>query len=186
MREHDLRVRAELAATGELFAGYHARMAAVHEAHALQLRQIIGEHGWPDADLVGDDGAEAAWLVAQHAIGEPAFMRTCRHLVDVASAAGRIPRWQFAYLDDRIRTFEGRRQRYGTQLRRKRGDVAPCPLVDASRVDEWRRQVGLPPLADVLARERKQHARPPTRAEVVAAHHWRRRVGWLGAGEDRT
>lgn len=184
MREHDLHVRAELAATGELFRGYHPQMEAVHRAHARQLRQIIAEHGWPTDAEVGEDGAEAAWLVAQHAIGEPKFMRRCRDLVDVASAAGRVPRWQYAYLDDRIRTFEDQPQRFGTQLRPGSAGLEPCPLVDPERVDDWRRALGLPPLADVLARER---ARAPaatpsdTDRDADAERRWRQRVGWIEA-----
>ena len=43
-------------------------------------------------------------------------MRQCRDLLDAASS-GDAPRWQFAIIDDRIRVYEGRPQRYGTQLR---------------------------------------------------------------------
>jgi hypothetical protein len=49
-----------------------------------------------------------------HAISEPGFMRRCRTLIDEVSRAGRVPRWQFPYIDDRIRVFEGRPQHFGT------------------------------------------------------------------------
>ena len=49
--EEDQRVRAELVAEGSLFDGYHPQMR------------------------VGSDGANAAWLIVQHAIGRPAFQR---------------------------------------------------------------------------------------------------------------
>lgn len=35
--------------------------------HADRLTEIMDEHGWPTAALVGADGARAAWLIAQHA-----------------------------------------------------------------------------------------------------------------------
>jgi hypothetical protein len=47
MKEEDLRVRAELAADGSLFDGYHPRMEEVHRHNASQLREIIDVHGWP-------------------------------------------------------------------------------------------------------------------------------------------
>ena len=95
----------------------------------------------------------AAWLIAQHAIGEPAFMRECRDLLAAAAAAGAAPAWQLAYLDDRIRVFEDKPQRYGTQLREGAdGRPEPCPLEDAAHVEAWRADVGLPPLADALAK----------------------------------
>lgn len=31
------------------------------------LAAVIETHGWPGVDLVGDEGADDAWLLAQHA-----------------------------------------------------------------------------------------------------------------------
>lgn len=47
-----------------------------------------------------------------------------------------------ALLKDRIDVREGRPQKYGTQ----RGPDGLCPLLDASRVNEWRKEVGMPPI----------------------------------------
>ena len=85
MAGEDQRVRAELAAEGTLFDGYHPRMAEVHRRHAHRLAAIMDRVGWPGRRLVGDDGAAAAWLVLQHAIGDPAVMR--RGLALLQSAA---------------------------------------------------------------------------------------------------
>ena len=73
--EEDQRVRAELVADGSLFDGYHPRMRAVHEANAERLASILNQRGWPGEPRVGSDGANAAWLIVQHAIGRPAFQR---------------------------------------------------------------------------------------------------------------
>ena len=116
MKEHDLRARARLAEDGSLFQGYHPEMEAVHRRNAARLVEIINEFGWPGLSLVGEDGAEAAWLVAQHAIAEPALQHRCLVLLQAAAQAGEAPPSQAAYLEDRIRIFEGRRQRYGTQI----------------------------------------------------------------------
>jgi hypothetical protein len=45
MVEEDQRVRAKLAATGELFQGYAPRMAEVHRRNAQELQAIIEEFG---------------------------------------------------------------------------------------------------------------------------------------------
>jgi hypothetical protein len=181
MEEYDQRVRAELAADGSLFEGYHPRMEAVHRTNAARLRDILAEFGWPGFALVGERGADAAWLVAQHSIGEPSFMRQCRDLLDEASTRGEVPRWQFAYIDDRIRVFEGSPQRYGTQFRDGPDGPVPHPLEDASRVEEWRRDLGLRPLAEIVA---KAQADPPPTPRDRAANDaaelaWRREVGWI-------
>ena len=179
--EHDQAVRTELAQDGSLFDGYHPRMEAVHRANTARLRDIIVEHGWPGTPLVGKRGADAAWRIAQHSIGEPPFMRRCRELLEGAVAAGSAPAWQLAYLDDRIRVYEDRLQRYGTQLRTGANGLEPCPLEEPQRVDELRKEAGLPPLAEVLARSQPD---PPLSASDQAAKDaaglkWRRAVGWL-------
>jgi len=115
MRAEDLRVREELLQSGELGQGYAPRMEAVHRKNASRLRQIIRQHGWPDHDLVGTDGTLAAWFIAQHAIGEPDFQREVLTLIHEKVRQGKIPAAQEAYLWDRIATYEGRPQRYGTQ-----------------------------------------------------------------------
>ena len=33
--------------------------------------QILDGHGWPGRNLVGEDGAEAAWLLALHIMPDP-------------------------------------------------------------------------------------------------------------------
>ena len=48
-----------------------------------------------------------------------------------------------AALKDRIDVREGRPQKYGTQMG---PDGKLCPLLDASRVNEWRQEVGMPPI----------------------------------------
>src|SRR5688572_2145695 len=110
MAAEDKRVRAELAATGELFQGYAPRMAEVHLHNAQRLEAIIARHGWPGKSLVGDDGAHAAWLVLQHAIGSPALQRNCLPLLKEAVSRGEMKAVDVAYLEDRICFFERRPQ----------------------------------------------------------------------------
>lgn len=181
MDARDQAVRAELATDGSLFKGYHERMEAVHRENAARLREIILRIGWPGEGRVGKDGAHAAWRIAQHAIGEPAFMRACLKLLDEASQRGDAPRWQFAMMDDRIRTFEGAPQRYGSQLRDTVNGLAPYPLEDAAQVEQWRQEVGLPRLGELLSGIREE---PPPTAEEIAERDaaelaWRRKVGWI-------
>jgi hypothetical protein len=181
MNEYDQVVRAELAADGSLFEGYHPRMAAVHDANAARLQAIIQENGWPTERLVGVDGAKAAHQIAQHAINHPHFMRECRKLLDEASARGEVPRWQYAFIDDRIRVFEGLPQRFGTQWRGGPSGSEPCPLEDAAHVDDRRAAVGLPPLSVLRASAPEEPSWDEHAARRLAEKEvaWRRAVGWL-------
>jgi hypothetical protein len=181
MEQHDQVVRGELAANGTLFEGYHPRMQAVHKEHAKRLRHIIGQFGWPTETMVGPEGAKAAWLIAQHAIGEPDFMRQCRKLLEDASNHGEVPRWQFAFIDDRIRVFEGRPQKFGTQLCEKDGVLQAYPLEDEVDIERLRHEAGLPPLTDILEQARSNP--PPGVKDPTAKDSqelaWRREVGWI-------
>ena len=181
MDEYDQAVRTELAADGSFFEGYHPRMEAVHRANAARLREILAEHGWPGISLVGEEGAFAAWRVAMHAIGEPEFLRACRVMLDEASRRGEAPRARFAMLDDRIRVFEGKLQRYGSQLCEGPEGLQPSPLEDEARVEAFRAEVGLPPLAGILEQARRNPSPKPRdgAAKRDAELRWLREVGWI-------
>jgi hypothetical protein len=184
MADEDARVREALAADASLYDGYNPQMEAVHRANAEAL-EVALESGWPGVSRVGKDGADAAWLVAQHAISRPEFQRRCLALMEEAVARGETPAWQAAYLNDRIRTLEGRGQLYGTQFDwDEAGEMSPQPIEDEANVDARRAEIGLPPLADAIEKNRrgvaengepapKDHAK--RRGEFEA---WLRKVGW--------
>jgi hypothetical protein len=180
----DARVRIELARDGSLFGGYHPRMAAVHAANAQVLESALAE-GWPGFSRVGEDGAEAAWLIAQHAIGLPAFQRHCLALLAAAVAQGDVPATHLAYLTDRVSTLEGCRQVYGTQFDwDEEGQMSPLAIDDEAHVDARRAAAGLPPLAETIARQRSDAAHSGEHAPEDRARHarefeaWRRKAGW--------
>jgi hypothetical protein len=151
MRAEDQRVRHELLESGELGGSYVPRMEAVHIRNAGRLRQLIAEHGWPDEALAGKDGAEAAWIIVQHAIGEPEFQREMLRLLQACADAKRVPLWHAAYLEDRISMYEGRPQRYGTQSidDPRDGRIRPWKIAEPDRVNQLRSEVGLGPLGPI-------------------------------------
>ncbi|MDF3021200.1 MAG: hypothetical protein K0Q92_2503 [Steroidobacteraceae bacterium] len=174
-------LRTELIAAGEINEGFHPRILELNRANSSRLRQIVAVFGWPGVALVGDKGSRAAWRVAMHAYGEPDFMRQCRELIDRATQSGDAPRWQFALIDDRIRVYEGRPQRYGTQLRHGAQGIEPHPIENEGRVNSMRMQAGLPLLAQTLAQARAQ---PPLSPAVLASREaaeleFRRTFGWI-------
>ncbi len=186
MAAEDERVRTELARDGTLFDGYHPGMREVHERNADRLAALLEQHGWPTRALVGEDGVQAAWLVAQHAISRPALQRQALALLRAATSTGEVPAAQVAMLEDRIRCNEGRPQRYGTQFDwDEQGRLSPLPIEDEAGVDARRREVGLGPLASEVERRRerarREGDRPPRdwHARQREIEDWRRSVGWL-------
>lgn len=182
----DQRVRAHLAESGELFRhGYHPEMEAVHERNATRLKEIIAAHGWPGRSLVGEEGAGAAWMILQHAIGEPEFQRRGLVLLRKAARRDEVDALQVAMLEDRVRVFEGRPQRYGTQYDwDANGEISPYPIEDPEQVDQLRATVGLGPLAERTASMREAIAasneRPPADYEARRRDFeaWAQQVGW--------
>lgn len=172
MRAEDLRVREELLASGALGGTYVPRMEDVHKKNAARLRELIKLHGWPTEEVAGKDGAEAAWLIAQHAVGEPEFQRRVLRLLQGNIGTGLVPAWQAAYLEDRIAMHEGRPQRYGTQWMDdpEDGRIRPWTLADPERVDELRAQVGLEPLRPIP--ERGPDLPRAKREELVQTYRW--------------
>jgi hypothetical protein len=138
-------------------------MAAADDENLPWLRQVIADVGWPGKSLVGEDGAHAAWLLAQHADSDPAFQRQCLDLLTAAVEHGEATIVQQAYLTDRVLLKEGQPQEYGTQAIGRDGRFVPRKLRDPDHVDERRASVGLPPLAGYLARMAENHAPQPVR-----------------------
>lgn len=186
MLEEDNRVREELIAKGDLFKGYHPEMEAVHQRNAQALENIINQHGWPGISLVGEEGTNAAWLILQHAIGNPGLQRKCLPLLKKSASSADIPAAFVAYLEDRICVFENRPQRYGTQFDwDKNGELSPCQLQDPENVDIYRESVGLGPLSNSIDHKRKQAATegesPPPDFEKRQREKedWAKSAGWL-------
>jgi hypothetical protein len=181
MDAEDEDVRRELLDAGLLGDGYHPRMEEIHKRNAARLKEIILAHGWPGRALAGEQGAFAAWRIAQHAISDPAFQRFCLGLLEEAAGRGDISPQHPAYLMDRIRMYEGKPQVYGTQfMPDEEGDWAPWKIEDLPHVDQRRTAIGLPLLAERL-HEPDPSSRPP-RAKLAAwwreYEEWLRKTGW--------
>lgn len=184
MVKEDQRVRAQLAATGELFRGYAPKMAEVHRRNAQELESVVEKFGWPGKSVVGEEASNAAWLILQHAIGNPKLQRRSLPILREAVAQGEAEPAHAAYLEDRICFFERRPQRYGTQFDwDENGQMSPWLLEDPNKVDEFRRSVGLPPLADRIEQARKGENEEPKPVELKKRQEemeaWAKSVGWL-------
>ena len=117
-----------------------------------RLAEIVDQHGWPGFDLVGRRGEEAAWAIAQHSDLDPEFQAEALEPLREAVARGQASPGNLAYLEDRVAAAKGEPQAYGTQV--GCGPDGPQPaigLTEPARVDELRREAGLPPLAEYLA-----------------------------------
>lgn len=187
MQAADLAMRDRLIARGELGGGYHPQMEALHGEHALAMQRMMDSIGYPSASKVGKEANEAAWLVVQHSISHPEFMRRCRGYLEQDSRAGEPnAALHLAYLSDRIAVLEGRPQLYGTQFDwDQNAQMSPNEVDDPQRVNERRHALGLNSLEEqVLVMRTRVAAESQTAPLDYASRQreqecWRRRVGWL-------
>lgn len=155
MQQADLDTRRRLIDAGQLYGPhlpkdyYHPDMAAVHRRNNQQLRHIITHYGWPGRSLVGEDGAEAAWKIAQHAILDPQLQEDCRVLLEAAFQTGECPGIHLAMLTDRVHMQKGEPQIYGSIfVGGENGALVPWTIADPEYVDQRRAAMQMPPLAE--------------------------------------
>jgi hypothetical protein len=118
-----------------------------------RLAEIIDEHGWPTAELVGPEAARRAWLVAQHADRQLHLQRRALTMMTETVSAGRGDITHLAMLRDRVLVNEGRPQIYGTQIAGiVDGTPVPWPCEDPGQIDQRRAEVGLEPFAAHVAK----------------------------------
>ena len=186
LKEEDLSVRDKLIQQGKLGQGYNPEMKAIHDKNAEILSGIMEKIGYPTQDKVGEAGSQAAWLIIQHAIGQPAFMKNSARLLELAVEEGQADPIQLAYLIDRIAIFEQGLQLYGTQFDwDETGKLSPEAYDDRQKVDERRKVLGLNSLQEqtqiMRKRAKEENEVAPQdfekrRQEKLA---WLREMGWI-------
>jgi hypothetical protein len=127
------------------------KMEKVDRDNLVWLKGVVEKHGWPGKSLVGQDGAQGAFLIAQHAVSDLDFMARCLDGLKAAYKTGDAEGQWVALMTDRLLVMKGKKkQLYGTQLEPKDGKLVPQPIEDEANVDARRKELGMPPLADYL------------------------------------
>ncbi|MGD1890166.1 MAG: DUF6624 domain-containing protein [Cyclobacteriaceae bacterium] len=186
LKNADLVLRERLVQNGQLGDGYNDEMAELHNQNAAILNEIIDTIGYPTVGKVGKEGSESAWLVIQHSIGQPYFMRKCAKLLEIAVSENKASPRNIAYLTDRIAAFEGRPQLFGTQFDwDQNGELSPKPFDDLFLVNHRRKSIGLNTLAEqteeMRRRAKEENHSPPADFEKRKTEfdQWRKSVGWI-------
>ncbi len=156
-RDLDQNARSEAASGGE---EAFRRVLAIDDDNAAWFAQIVDQAGWPGRSRTGEDGAHAAWLLAQHADRHPALQRRCLKLLRGAVSAGEASAADLAHLTDRVLLSGGKAQIYGTQLVARDGHFVARRLRHPESVDRRRAAAGLEPLEAALERARQMYGAP--------------------------
>lgn len=156
MREEDQKARFAWIAKEDDEA-LQAAVEAIDRKTAKRMHEIVAKYGWPGKTLVGEDGANAAWLLVQHADKDLAFQKDVLAKMEPMVKTEEVFATDYGYLWDRVAVAEHRPQRYGTQFDEKQ---EPQPIEDEAHVDERRASIGLPSMAEYRAQMRKMYGSP--------------------------
>jgi hypothetical protein len=141
----------------ELDTPENSRVRKVDAANTARMKEIIAQYGWPGTSLVGSDGANAAWLLIQHADADVPLQKQCLALLERAARKGEASKTNLAYLTDRVLVAEKKKQRYGTQMQQQGGKWVPHPVEDEASLDKRRAEVGLPAMAEYIKMMEKMY-----------------------------
>jgi len=146
----DQAVREGFGTGGKLDSTQIAAMMRTDSANTNWLKAYVARWGWPTGAQIGREAVNAAFLIVQHAVHDTAFMRAMLPAIEKSYERGDLNGSAVALLTDRIEVKAGRPQVYGSQLSFKDGRWVLDPIGDSAHVDERRRKMGLPPLAEYL------------------------------------
>lgn len=125
-----------------------AQLDLVERSNAGRLQTLLARCGWPLRSVWGDAAGYAAWQLIRQYGQDLGLQRMAAPHLERAVAAGEAPGRELALLLDRIAVAEGRPQEHGTQMQQLGCRWVPQPMDDRARVEERRRQLGLPSLEE--------------------------------------
>lgn len=176
--QQDHQMRNILLEKGVLSDTYHPEMEKVHLNNARRLSEMIKKMGFPVLSNAGEKGVRLSWLIIQHSISWPDFMKECLLEMRLAAAQNDYILELLAYTEDRVAYFEGRPQLYGTNADWVNGELKRTPIEDITRVDVRRKSIGLPPLSSTPAQgPLDRPPKDPVKKEEEF-RNWLIKVGW--------
>ena len=115
-----------------------------------ELEGLIARKGWPRVRDVGPEAAFAAFLVIMHS--EDGRQKKYLATIKTICEANELPWERYAAIYDRSLFNDGKPQRFGTHTsyNEQTKTTELYPLEDESKVNEWRKDIGLPPLEEYL------------------------------------
>src|SRR5438105_1923632 len=124
-------------------------LRASREQNTNELCAIVKQYGWPSRDLVGDDGARAAFFLLRNS-STSELQRDLLPVIIAAFKKGEIKKTAFAAYIDQLRLSAGLKQIFGTQATILNGFLVLFPITDETHVDARRKPYDLPPLREYL------------------------------------
>ncbi len=129
-----------------------AEMMKIDADDTKYLVKLVKEIGWIDSVRFGDRAENSAYLIVMHT-RDHSLMQAALPELKKEVLAKRFDPELFAGLHDRFRTIVALPERYGMHITPdEKGELVVGPLEDPKRVDEFRKEIGLPSLREYLKR----------------------------------
>lgn len=127
---------------------------SIYKSHQKLISEIIDNNGYPGYNLVGEEGANIAFIIVQHSDHNPEFQRNYLELMKIEVEKGNDKASNYALLTDRSNLNNGKKQIYGTQVAYNFpiSQAYPKNLNDSINVNKRRRAIGLEPIELYLNR----------------------------------
>jgi hypothetical protein len=124
----------------------------IQKNNQIELEGLIALKGWPKIRDVGSEAAMGAYLVAIHS--NDGSQKKYLPIIKQRCEENELSWQRYANIYDRCLFNENRPQKYGTHTRFNESTKSEelYPLEDETKVDEWRKEIGLEPLAEYLAK----------------------------------
>lgn len=123
---------------------------AIDAANLTWLRNLISTGGFPTAAQVGNKGVHLAWVLLQHADGDPKLQSALLPVLEQRFSAGELPANDLARMTDRILMAGDKPQKYGTQFDWFSGEFKLPEPAELAEIDAARARLGLMPLSDYV------------------------------------
>jgi hypothetical protein len=124
-----------------------------------EVRRIYLQHGFPNYDLVGEEGAGNFWLIVQHQDRHPTFQDSVLNSMKIEVNKGKASKKDYAYLVDRVKINTGQKQIYGTQfqLNADHTSFELQNVIERDKLNERRFSMGLGPVEEYLEYANKRY-----------------------------
>lgn len=119
----------------------------IDRPNTKRLNEIFAKYGFPAESNVGHDGVEAFILLMQHS-GDVELRKKSEAGMKKAFDAKMISPSQYSGFVDRLLVDQGKPQIYGSNFETKEGKLVMSPVEDPKKLDERRKSLGLPPIAE--------------------------------------
>lgn len=162
MAEEDDDLRSRVIGAENPNMDYMQQLKESEVEQSAKLREILEQHGWPDADMVGPQGAQAAWTLLKH--GDVELKELGLRLVRESENPG-VAATDIAVMTDAVLVERGEPQLYGTQFTMVHGKLVQHPVDNADSVDARRARVGFPPIDEYLQMLQGAHGMGVERAD---------------------